>query len=115
VGDACDADLDGDGVPQVPQMGLAAVDDCPLAFNPDQSDANQDGVGDACQTRADRLAAARAGLSGPSQAPQAAPPGQLALTSARVSWAAGSFVATAAVVAGIAVALLRTQRAPRHR
>ncbi|HZS39661.1 MAG TPA: hypothetical protein VFF06_22670 [Polyangia bacterium] len=36
------ADADHDGVPD-------AVDDCPGAFNPDQADANGDGIGDACQ------------------------------------------------------------------
>lgn len=39
----CDAnpDADGDGIPD-------ATDNCPLVFNPEQEDSNQDGVGDAC-------------------------------------------------------------------
>ena len=35
------ADTDGDGIPD-------SVDNCPLVANPDQADANGDGVGDAC-------------------------------------------------------------------
>ncbi len=34
-------DLDLDGVPD-------SLDNCPLAFNPDQSDVDGDGIGDAC-------------------------------------------------------------------
>ena len=36
-------DTDSDGYPDV-------RDNCPLVYNPDQSDANQDGVGDACSS-----------------------------------------------------------------
>jgi hypothetical protein len=36
-----DADEDGDGL-------LLPADNCPAAFNPDQTDADRDGVGDAC-------------------------------------------------------------------
>lgn len=35
-------DFDGDGV-------LNAVDNCPIVFNPDQADADSNGVGDACE------------------------------------------------------------------
>jgi hypothetical protein len=41
VGDACDPDIDGDGV-------LNALDSCPLVSNADQVDQNHNGVGDAC-------------------------------------------------------------------
>jgi hypothetical protein len=41
VGDACDPDLDGDGI-------LNQADDCPLDFNPAQEDADRDGMGDVC-------------------------------------------------------------------
>ena len=36
-----DPDGDGDGIPD-------ALDNCPTVFNPDQTDVNMDGVGDAC-------------------------------------------------------------------
>jgi hypothetical protein len=35
-------DLDGDGVPDMP-------DNCPSVPNPDQADRNYDGIGDACK------------------------------------------------------------------
>jgi hypothetical protein len=40
-GDACDPDVDGDGIPDT-------KDDCPRAADPDQTDTDGDGVGDAC-------------------------------------------------------------------
>jgi hypothetical protein len=72
IGDACDAcpldslnDVDGDGIcgnvdacphdrdNDIDGDGYCAnVDNCPLTPNPDQADANADGVGDACQTNA---------------------------------------------------------------
>ena len=54
VGDACDADADGDGVPEgagAPRAGGATegcADNCPLAPDPSQADSDADGVGDAC-------------------------------------------------------------------
>ncbi len=42
VGDACDADDDNDGVPDL------APDNCRIVFNPDQADDNGDGRGNAC-------------------------------------------------------------------
>ncbi len=47
VGNACDDDMDGDGVSNL------APDNCPLAFNPDQADKEGDGIGDSCQPPAD--------------------------------------------------------------
>jgi len=47
VGDACDADLDGDGVVQTGAPGTF-LDNCPLVNNALQTDSNNDGVGDAC-------------------------------------------------------------------
>ena len=41
AGDACDPDLDGDGV-------LDTADDCPLAYDPLQEDGDRDGMGDPC-------------------------------------------------------------------
>ncbi len=37
-------DFDGDGIG-------GACDNCPLAFNPDQADSNDDGRGTACTSR----------------------------------------------------------------
>jgi hypothetical protein len=47
VGDACDVDIDGDGVTQLDAAGRA-LDNCPWTFNPSQVDSNGDGIGDAC-------------------------------------------------------------------
>jgi hypothetical protein len=41
VGDACDPDLDGDGI-------LNADDNCPWVYNPEPMDFDEDGEGDAC-------------------------------------------------------------------
>lgn len=41
VGDACDEDIDGDGV-------LNGADNCPVVANPGQNDENGNGIGDAC-------------------------------------------------------------------
>ena len=41
IGDACDGDVDGDGVPN-------GTDNCPLIANADQLDTDGDGLGDAC-------------------------------------------------------------------
>jgi hypothetical protein len=41
LGDACDPDVDGDGV-------LDPSDNCPRDYNPDQEDADRDGIGDVC-------------------------------------------------------------------
>jgi syndecan 4 len=65
VGDACDPDIDGDGVPneidncpgfanpdQLDTDGDGVgdeCDNCPTAYNPDQRDSNHNGIGDACE------------------------------------------------------------------
>jgi hypothetical protein len=43
LGDACDTDDDGDGIPD-------ANDVCPLTGNPAQTDTDNDGIGDVCDT-----------------------------------------------------------------
>ena len=52
IGDACDPvrceDSDGDGARDPFTTGDCAVDNCPSRPNPDQADADADGVGDLC-------------------------------------------------------------------
>ena len=48
LGDFCDPDLDGDGVPQLDGYGRL-LDNCPFKANADQADLDGDGFGDACE------------------------------------------------------------------
>ena len=66
VGDACEDDFDGDGIPNgkdncpfIPNPNQAdqdkdwigdACDNCPYVYNPNQADLDGDGIGDACDT-----------------------------------------------------------------
>ncbi|MHB8634203.1 MAG: thrombospondin type 3 repeat-containing protein [Thermoplasmatota archaeon] len=49
IGDICDDDVDGDGIPNWAPTAGTVLDNCPRVPNPDQRDSNGDGVGDACQ------------------------------------------------------------------
>jgi hypothetical protein len=51
LGDACDVDVDGDGVANLGGEG-AYLDNCPLTFNPDQATLDADGPGLACSNGA---------------------------------------------------------------
>jgi hypothetical protein len=51
IGDACDNDADGDGVPE--NAGLFGSDNCPGVPNPDQLDANFNHIGAACDPEED--------------------------------------------------------------
>lgn len=66
IGDACDQDIDGDGVKNVLSNGQlcisaacvhiygnGSVDNCPLVRNATQTDSNGDGFGDACEQGVD--------------------------------------------------------------
>jgi hypothetical protein len=48
LGDACDSDVDGDGVPNVSADSSALLDNCPTVNNGDQADLDGNGLGDAC-------------------------------------------------------------------
>ncbi|MFT6399982.1 MAG: MYXO-CTERM domain-containing protein, partial [Bradymonadia bacterium] len=62
LGDVCDADSDGDRIPETFDAESAPCangniegcdDNCPLVRNTDQADANGDGIGDLCANDAD--------------------------------------------------------------
>ncbi|MBN2359302.1 MAG: thrombospondin type 3 repeat-containing protein [Deltaproteobacteria bacterium] len=55
LGDACDPDDDGDGVcePGESGAGCSGSDNCPLAVNGEQADADRDGIGDVCDDDVD--------------------------------------------------------------
>jgi hypothetical protein len=53
LGDACDPDIDGDGIPEVPVPPQLTGDNCPGRANPDQKDADFDRIGAACDPTED--------------------------------------------------------------
>jgi hypothetical protein len=51
IGDICDSciDTDGDGFGNAGCSNTCIEDNCPYAFNPDQEDGDEDGIGDVCE------------------------------------------------------------------
>ncbi|MHB8634200.1 MAG: thrombospondin type 3 repeat-containing protein [Thermoplasmatota archaeon] len=80
IGDVCDDDMDGDGIPNWASDPRALLDNCPRVPNPDQRDSNSDGVGDACEnaTSAGIRSAVRPAVPG-HLSPASAPAGLLAV------------------------------------
>ena len=48
IGDACDSDIDGDGIIELAEDGITPLDNCIFLSNPNQSDIDNDGLGDGC-------------------------------------------------------------------
>lgn len=100
LGDACDADEDGDGVGT---DGLAYPDNCPTASNADQADRDRDGRGDACDGPDGAPLPADASRLPAAAQPEAAPAGAGPVLAA-VGWAMGGAVLV--LLAGIGLAFL---------
>ncbi|MBN2368119.1 thrombospondin type 3 repeat-containing protein [Candidatus Woesearchaeota archaeon] len=61
IGDACEEDIDGDGIPNTgydiacgPSETEACIDNCPYDSNPGQQDSDEDFVGDVCDNCPDK-------------------------------------------------------------
>lgn len=103
-GDACDDDLDGDGMPQAARDASALLDNCPTRSNPDQRDRDGDGIGDACSDAADSTAGATARGGRAATAGDARPASASADAAAKLPAAQAGGVALGAVVVGLVVA-----------
>jgi PKD repeat protein len=111
LGDACDPDVDGDGVPQL-DGGGRTLDNCPLVPNANQKDSRGDGIGDACRgdsdgdgIQDDEDECPWGPASCPVQGKPAAWPSSSA-SSGRSAMGIGAFVAGAAAVAVVVGVLL---------
>lgn len=102
IGDACDADLDGDGVPQAAPPG-SYLDNCPLLPNPDQKDTGNLGVGDACRPGAQAAAGSSAAPDGASQV-------YTSPTRPIPRWVFGTGIAVAAIGLSVAVVAVTVRR-----
>ncbi|MHB8634140.1 MAG: thrombospondin type 3 repeat-containing protein [Thermoplasmatota archaeon] len=95
IGDACDADIDGDGIPNWAPDPQTILDDCPLVPNPDQRDSVGDGIGDACRGDVARVSHVAAYV--PVVGGHPPPP----------TWGPGALAVAAVVTAGAVVAARR--------
>jgi len=112
VGDACDADIDGDGVPNTALDPNAILDNCPVVANSDQTDADSDGQGDACDIARgglqlkDRIALhgpVGANVGGPDAAPDASLWGSVAKNPAVMAGLLGAVAVLLVLGAGLTV------------
>ncbi|MHB8632501.1 MAG: thrombospondin type 3 repeat-containing protein [Thermoplasmatota archaeon] len=102
IGDACDPDIDGDGVLNASPDLRTLLDNCPYVPNPDQADTNHDGIGDACQTLPVAASVARVGG------------GHAVVASSVPGTAAGLAMAATAALASLAIGWALWRKAAGH-